>query len=37
MTQGADTYTGAAETQDDGQLAVKVSDGTKQIQTALKM
>ncbi len=37
MTNGADTYLGAAETQDDGQLALRVSDGAKQIQASLKM
>jgi hypothetical protein len=37
MTNGGETYLGAAETQDDGQLAVRVSDGTKQIQASLKM
>jgi AsmA protein len=37
MTNGSDTYLGAAETQDDGQLAVRVSDGNKQIQASLKM
>jgi hypothetical protein len=36
MTNGADTYLGAAETSDDGQLALRVSDGNKQIQTALR-
>ena len=35
MTTGAETYLGAAETADDGQLALKVSDGTRQIQAAL--
>jgi hypothetical protein len=37
MVQGSDTFLGTAETQDDGQLAVKVTDGVKLIQTALKM
>jgi hypothetical protein len=37
MTQGGNTYQGSAETQEDGQLAVKASDGAKQIQAALKM
>ena len=37
MMQGTDTFLGAGETQDDGQLAIKVTDGTKQIQMALKM
>jgi hypothetical protein len=37
MTAGGDTYLGAAETQDDGQISVRASDGTKQIQTSFKM
>jgi len=37
MIQGGATFQGTAETQEDGQLALKVSDGNKQIQTALKM
>jgi AsmA protein len=36
MTNGDETWLGAAETQDDGQLALRVSDGAKQIQTALR-
>lgn len=37
ITQGGETYTGTAETQPDGQLSIKASDGAKQIQAALKM
>jgi hypothetical protein len=37
MIQGTDTFLGTAESQDDGQLALKVTDGIKLIQTALKM
>jgi hypothetical protein len=37
MISGSDTWLGVAETADDGQLVVRVSDGTKQIQTSLKM
>jgi AsmA protein len=36
MTNGDNTWLGAAETQDDGQLALRVSDGSRQIQTALR-
>jgi hypothetical protein len=37
MTQGGDTFQGTAETTADGQLAVKVTDGVKSVQVALKM
>jgi hypothetical protein len=36
MTNGSDTWLGAAETQDDGRLSLRVSDGTKQIQSYLR-
>ena len=32
MKTGGDTYLGSAEMEDNGQLILKVSDGTKQIQ-----
>jgi hypothetical protein len=34
MKSGADTYLGSAEMEDNGQLVVKVSDGTRRIQAA---
>jgi hypothetical protein len=34
MTSGDETFVGSAETQENGQLLVRVSDGTKQIQAA---
>jgi hypothetical protein len=34
MKTGADTYLGSAEMEDNGQLVLKVSDGTKHIQAA---
>jgi hypothetical protein len=36
MKSGADTYLGSAEMGDNGQLLVKVSDGTKHIQVAVQ-
>jgi hypothetical protein len=36
MKSGADTYLGSAEMADNGQLLVKVSDGTKHIQVAVQ-
>lgn len=36
MTSGGTTWQGSAETQADGQLIVKASDGTKQIQSGIK-
>ncbi len=36
MTAGGTSWQGTAETQADGQLVVKASDGTKQIQSAIK-
>ena len=34
MKSGADTYLGSAEMEDNGQLVIKVSDGTRRIQAA---
>jgi hypothetical protein len=34
MKTGADTYSGTAEMEDNGQLVIKVSDGTRRIQAA---
>ena len=34
MKTGADTYLGSAEMEDNGQLVLKVSDGTRHIQAA---
>jgi hypothetical protein len=34
MKTGADTYLGSAEMEDNGQLVLKISDGTKHIQAA---
>ena len=34
MKTGADTYLGSAEMEDNGQLVIKVSDGTRHIQAA---
>jgi hypothetical protein len=34
MKSGADTYLGTAEMEDNGQLVIKVSDGTRRIQAA---
>lgn len=34
MKTGADTYSGSAEMEDNGQLVIKVSDGTRHIQAA---
>jgi hypothetical protein len=34
MKTGADTYSGTAEMEDNGQLVIKVSDGTRHIQAA---
>ena len=34
MKSGADTYQGSAEMGDNGQLVLKVSDGTKRTQVA---
>ena len=34
MKTGDATYLGSAETQDNGQLVLKISDGTRNIQAA---
>ncbi|MGA2713274.1 MAG: AsmA family protein [Bryobacteraceae bacterium] len=34
MKSGADTYLGSAEMEDNGQLVIKISDGTRRIQAA---
>jgi len=34
MTAGGDTWQGSAETQDNGQLLLRISSGTKQVQAA---
>jgi len=34
MTSGGDTFLGAADMLDNGQLVLRVSDGTKQIQAS---
>jgi hypothetical protein len=34
MTTGGDTYLGAADMLDNGQLVLRVSDGTRQVQAS---